>query len=113
MDQINRYQGKLSGPLLDRIDLHVELSAQSIIIPEKKLVMESSDIIRQRVIQAYELQLVRNKCVNARLSTQQIEPICTLTTSAKNLLGSALEKSLLSVPRGILSSIIKSGTYDC
>ncbi|MFI4954319.1 MAG: YifB family Mg chelatase-like AAA ATPase [Gammaproteobacteria bacterium] len=95
-DQIQRYQHKLSGPLLDRIDLHLEVIAQNIISSQQTHSQESSNTIRERVIQARTLQLTRNGCPNARLSTQQISAFCKVTTSAQQLLEKALEQSLLS-----------------
>ena len=72
-DQISRYQGKLSGPLLDRIDLHVEvtsLSAQDLVSGPPG---ESSAAIRQRSDAARERALARQGCTNQALHGQAID----------------------------------------
>ena len=71
-DQVARYQGKLSGPLMDRIDLHVEvpaLSAQELLEAPPG---ESSAAIRIRCEQARQLALQRQSCTNQALSAQQM-----------------------------------------
>jgi magnesium chelatase family protein len=95
-EQIRRYQNKLSGPLLDRIDLHLEVAAQNILAPKSHIPNESSSTIRARVIQAGALQLIRNGCPNARISTQHITSICKITSAAHQLLEKALAQALLS-----------------
>lgn len=94
-DQIHRYQHKLSGPLLDRIDLHLEVPPQNI-WSTSSASNETSHSIRERVIQARTMQLNRNNCPNARLSAQQITHYCSVTASGQQLITQALEYSLLS-----------------
>lgn len=79
--QIERYQSKISGPLLDRIDLHVQVFE----VPYEKmqnqkgiLVSESSVDIKKRVIKARELQKRRQGDLNARLSVLALENHCRL-----------------------------------
>jgi len=72
-DQIERYRRKISGPLLDRIDLHIEVPA----VPESDLVHgaggEASEAVRARVVRARMLQLERQDCLNAQLGVQQLD----------------------------------------
>jgi magnesium chelatase family protein len=83
--QIDRYKAKISGPLIDRIDMHVEVSR----IPYKELrachkTIESSIQVKQRVSYARNIQLVRNKGkTNAQLNTVEMEHV--LNISEKNL----------------------------
>jgi magnesium chelatase family protein len=91
------YQKKISGPLLDRIDLHLSLPA----VPPQDLVNlkegESSQTIKARVISARLFQKKRNKDVlNSRLSGKQLEEICQATEESNTLLLIAAEKFKLS-----------------
>ena len=85
-EQVARYQGKISGPLLDRIDLQVEVPA----LPPQDLVQasagESSAAIAQRVQAARQLALARQPCANALLSGPQIDQHCLLHDSAREFL---------------------------
>ncbi len=72
-DQVTRYQGKLSGPLLDRIDLHVEVPA---VAAEELLhapAGESSAAVRQRVAAARDRALARQGCANQALQGREID----------------------------------------
>ncbi len=98
---IKKYLGKISGPLLDRIDLHVEV----IPVPFKDLTIqekgEPSDVIRARVIKAREIQLRRfadtPKChCNAQMSSSKIRIFCELDETSTQLLKKAMEKMGLS-----------------
>jgi magnesium chelatase family protein len=83
-ENILRYQNRLSGPLLDRIDLQVEVPAISNkIIVDKTIPNETSAIVRKRVIAARERQLARSAILNARLSVQQLEHYCQLNNETK------------------------------
>ncbi len=99
--EMQRYLGKISGPLLDRIDLHIEVTP----VPFDKLSDErkgeTSKMIRQRVIKARELQTQRFKSLeqlhyNAQMNTQQIRQYCRLDAVAKGLLKNAMERLNLS-----------------
>ena len=89
-DQVSRYRAKISGPLLDRIDLQVEVPA----LPEHELTRagngESSDAIRARVEQAYRLQLARQGKPNARLSSGEVDVLCKPDAAAASLLKQAI-----------------------
>ena len=96
-DQVRRYQSRISGPLLDRLDLHVEVTALS----EAELVgqlpvSESSAQVRQRIEQARARQLQRRGQLNSRVAGRQIEQDCRLSDADRQCLGQALERLGLS-----------------
>lgn len=96
-EQIQRYRGKLSGPLLDRIDLHVEvpsLPAQDLLAPASPA--ETSTAVRARVSAARERQQARQGCINRALPPAALEQHCALDDSARKLLTQALERLGLS-----------------
>ncbi len=95
-EQILRYQRKLSGPLLDRIDLHVPVHTQANDLFQKSSPTESSAIIRERVIAARKRQLHFNQCLNAQLSVPQMTSVCKLTPNAEKLFQKAAKNILLS-----------------
>jgi len=88
LDQISRYQGKLSGPLLDRIDLHIEVGT----MPSHELVNaaagEASDVVRQRVGVARNRAIARQAKANYALSSAEIDQQCQLDASAIKFLNS-------------------------
>ena len=98
--QIHRYRSKISGPLLDRIDIHVEVPA----VPYQDLMQESyaepSKNIRQRVSGAREIQskrFARAKIYcNAKMSSRHIKTHCRIDGSSRRLLESAIDKLGLS-----------------
>ena len=99
-EQIQRYRKKISGPLLDRIDLHVpvsNLSAKELYASNnRKHYGETSSAIQQRVILARDIQLLRQQCNNAQLSTRKREKYCVLDEDSKTLLENAIDKLGLS-----------------
>jgi magnesium chelatase family protein len=91
-DAILRYQGKISGPLLDRIDLQVEVPAAR---PEELMGPpdgESSADVAARVQKAHENALARQRCANAELPTAQLEVHCALDDTGRQLLTKAAER---------------------
>lgn len=91
-DQIRRYQSRVSGPLLDRIDLQLELPAQS---HEEMLdgpVGEASAAVRLRVIAARERQMARQGKPNGDLGGREIDAACPLDDAAQALLRGAMHK---------------------
>jgi magnesium chelatase family protein len=98
--QIRRYRSRLSGPLLDRLDIHIEVPA----VPVKELSgttpSESSDHIRKRVIQARQLQLSRyhheKTLNNAQLKPRLVKKYCQLDETGKALLEQAVARLGLS-----------------
>lgn len=94
--QISRYRDKISGPLLDRIDLQVQVSNIPIIELQKAPAGESSDDIRQRVKQCRDIQLARQGCSNANLSGKALETHCALGEMEQQLLAKAMTRLNLS-----------------
>lgn len=86
-EQIQRYQQRISGPLLDRIDLQLSVPALS---PEELLApavaAESSARVRERVMAARARQLERQGCVNRDLDAQGLERYCSLSAAVRALL---------------------------
>lgn len=99
--EMQRYLSKISGPLLDRIDIHIEVQP----VPFSKLAEErrgeASKVIRERVIKAREIQTNRFKDnskihYNAQMSVKQISKYCALDTESSNLIKTAMDKLGLS-----------------
>lgn len=100
-EMIQRYRARISGPLLDRIDLHLEvpsLGVEEVIADRWE---ESSEAIRERVVKAREIQRVRFRehagvhC-NAHMNTREIRQYCVLSGSCRALLKNAIESLGLS-----------------
>src|SRR5687767_12860034 len=98
---VQKYLNKISGPLLDRIDLHVEVTP----VPFNELSSaknsHSSSIIREQVMTAREIQAERYKnnpgiYCNAQISSKMLKEICVIDTVGQNLLKAAMEKLNLS-----------------
>ncbi|MFT5082610.1 MAG: magnesium chelatase family protein [Lentisphaeria bacterium] len=94
--QVARYRDKISGPLLDRIDLHVQVNAIPITHMQGKPEGESSRDVRARVIRNRQRQLDRQQKSNAQLSGREIGKYCALGKNEKNLLANAMGKLNLS-----------------
>jgi magnesium chelatase family protein len=99
--QIHRYRHKVSGPLLDRIDIHIEVPS----VPYKELSHEcsgeKSEDIRKRVVAARDIQLERFRndrriYSNGQMKTRHIKKYCTLSQDAQALLDAAMQKLGLS-----------------
>jgi magnesium chelatase family protein len=98
--QIERYIARISGPLLDRIDLHIEVPA----VPFQELAASadgtSSAVMRDQVGRARSLQRQRfgsdNHRVNSRMTSRQLRRFCVLDDEGKNLLKTAIEELGLS-----------------
>jgi magnesium chelatase family protein len=95
-DQVARYKSKISGPLLDRIDLHIEVAALKQDELTDTTVAESSAEIRARVTRARELQLQRQGKANFALGTAEIDTFCRADAAGLNLLKAAIAKLNLS-----------------
>ncbi|MGH8400128.1 MAG: YifB family Mg chelatase-like AAA ATPase [Gammaproteobacteria bacterium] len=97
-DQIQRYRARVSGPLLDRIDLHVEVPrlTHDVLRPCSEPDGEASQQVAQRVIIARQRQLTRSGKANARLATREVNRHCTLGDSSQRLLERAMEQLGLS-----------------
>jgi len=100
--QIQRYVGKISGPLMDRIDIHIDVPAVNFKELRGKDVSpgESSAEIRERVLKAREIQLQRfageKVFSNSAMSPAQIRQFCALDADSENLLEKAMLKQGLS-----------------
>ncbi|MFN6946265.1 MAG: YifB family Mg chelatase-like AAA ATPase [Cytophagaceae bacterium] len=98
---VQRYLNKVSGPLLDRIDLHVEVTPVSFDEMTSNRKAESSADIRERVMKAREIQSERFKdnpsiYSNAMMSPQMVKNVCEINPAGKTLLKTAMEKLGLS-----------------
>ncbi len=96
-DRVSRYRGRISGPLLDRIDLHVQVNRpKTFLVQHQGPTPESSEAVRQRVVAARQIQLARCGRINARLETAELKTHCELSTGDRKLLASASKKHVLS-----------------
>jgi magnesium chelatase family protein len=98
---VQRYLSRISGPLLDRIDLHVEVTPVAFSELSSTQQYEKSISIRQRVIKARDIQHERYKnnegvYANAQMSSKQLKEICVISNAGQNLLKLAMEKLNLS-----------------
>jgi len=101
--QIQRYVGKISGPLMDRIDIHIDVPAVKFNELRGKGVTnnaETSEVIRARVIAAREIQLKRlngdGVFSNSAMSSSQIRKHCALDAESESLLEKAMNRQGLS-----------------
>jgi magnesium chelatase family protein len=95
-DQIVRYRGKLSGPLLDRIDLHIEVPALPATALRDTQASESSASVRERVLKARAQQIARQQCTNKALSPSLLDKHCVLGEKEAKLLDQAMQRLRLS-----------------
>jgi magnesium chelatase family protein len=98
---VQKYLNKVSGPLLDRIDLHVEVTPVAFEELSSEQKFEKSSCIRERVIKAREIQAIRYQqhegvYANAQMSSNMLKNICVLNTTCQHLLKAAMEKLNLS-----------------
>ncbi len=97
-EQISRYLNKISGPLLDRIDCHIEIPP----VEFKDLKMggdfgaETSEIVRERVTSCQALQIERQGCLNSKLNVKELTKYAVLSASSEELLKQAVDKLGLS-----------------
>ena len=95
-EQIKRYQDKLSGPLLDRIDLHITVPALPIADLQNAQAGETSEQVRVRVIAAHKHQMQRQQKVNNELSPSEIDKYIQLGEGEQQLLQLAQQRLNLS-----------------
>lgn len=95
-EQVQRYRARVSGPLMDRIDLQVEVPRQPARVMSSDQPEESSTAVRQRVAKARTIQLTRQDCTNAQLDTAGIRHHCGLKAKDLKLLETACERLGLS-----------------
>ena len=95
-EQIKRYQEKLSGPLLDRIDLHITVPALPASDLQSAQKGESSAVVRERVIQAYQRQQDRQGKANNELSPSELDQFALLGDAESRILAMAQSRLNLS-----------------
>jgi magnesium chelatase family protein len=95
-DQIARYRGRLSGPLLDRIDIQIEVPSLNQDELLNAATGESSAAIQQRVDTARGVQIARQGKTNAMLSSKEIDLYCTPDATGINLIKNAISRLNLS-----------------
>lgn len=95
-EQIKRYQEKLSGPLLDRIDLHITVPALPASDLQSAQRGESSAVVRERVIQAYQRQQARQGKTNNELSPSELDQFAPLGDAESRILAMAQSRLNLS-----------------
>jgi magnesium chelatase family protein len=97
---VQKYLAKISGPLLDRIDLHVEVTPVNILELSSERLSEKSNEIRKRVVAAREIQSERFNAseihCNAQMSTKQTRDTCALDDNCQQLLNTAMKRLGLS-----------------
>jgi magnesium chelatase family protein len=97
---VQKYLNKISGPLLDRIDLHVEVTPVSFNELSSKTDGETSAEIRERVIKARNIQTERYKNLgihsNAQMTSKMMQEFCAISNAGAMLLKRAIEKLNLS-----------------
>jgi magnesium chelatase family protein len=98
---VQKYLSKISGPLLDRIDLHVEVTPVNFSELSSDRAAEKSELIRERVIAAREIQVERfdkrpDLHSNAQMSPQMVRDLCKIDAAGQTLLKRAMEKLGLS-----------------
>lgn len=100
-NMISSYLGKLSGPLLDRIDLHVSVSSINYDeIDDKNIVSKSSSSMFEQVEKAVKVQQRRfnnQNSTNAHMNSTEVEKYCNLTDSAKDVIKKAFDRLGLSM----------------
>lgn len=95
-DQVARYRDRISGPLLDRIDLHIDVP----VVSESDFLLsplgETSAAVRERVARARQIQLLRQEVPNARLSGREIEERARPQAEGRQILREASSRLRLS-----------------
>jgi magnesium chelatase family protein len=96
-DRVTTYRNKVSGPLLDRIDLHVEVLRPSTgALRKTSTDAESTASVANRVAAAWNIQMQRSGIANSRLDGEQLESTCALDNDCWSLLEAAAERFNLS-----------------
>ena len=93
-EQLNRYRNKLSAPLLDRIDIQIELPRleKNELLGKDRSHREPSAEVRRRVWQTRQRQLGRQGCLNGQLNNRQLEAVCILDEGCERLLMKSIDK---------------------
>lgn len=99
MERVRAYRSRISGPLLDRIDVHVSLPPVDIGDLQSREKCESSEAVRARVVRARAAQAGRREVrasINAALSPSEVERVCSLCEEGARILASAVTRLGLS-----------------
>ena len=99
--EVQKYLSKISGPILDRIDIHIHVNPVNYQELSSKKESEKSDVIKQRVIQARQIQLKRFEgkkgiYANANMATKEIKEFCNIDSECEDLMKMAITKLGLS-----------------
>lgn len=99
--EVQKYLSKISGPILDRIDIHIHVNPVNYQELSSKKESEKSDVIKQRVIQARQIQLKRFEgkkgiYANANMATKEIKEFCSIDSECEDLMKMAITKLGLS-----------------
>jgi magnesium chelatase family protein len=97
-EQVARYRHRISGPLIDRIDMHVELMALPVehLLDDAPAETENSATVALRVVAARQVQMQRQGKFNARLTPSEVTRFCGLQRESRILLGTAISRLELS-----------------
>jgi magnesium chelatase family protein len=97
-DQIQRYRMKISGPILDRIDMHVAVPRlpYTVLSTSNHTTNENSTSVRMRVIAARQRQILRANKINAKLNNKEIKKYCKLDNQEQKMLDLAVQELKLS-----------------
>ncbi len=95
-DAVQRYRRRLSGPLLDRLDIHVPVPRLSVSELQDKNFSESSSTVADRVAIARQKQIERQSCFNARLTSSQSDHFCVPDLKGGAILSAAMTRLALS-----------------
>ena len=98
---VQKYLNKISGPLLDRIDIHLEVTPVPFNELTSERISEKSEMIRERVVKARQVQADRFKentgvYSNSQMSSKTLRDVCRITAEGQQLLKTAMEKLGLS-----------------
>lgn len=96
-ERVNHYRGKISGPLLDRIDIHVAVQRppKEMLRPDAPAAESSADVL-QRVLAARAVQQLRNQSCNALLEGKRLQQSCVATEDSWELLEKAMDRFAMS-----------------
>ncbi|MGP8228561.1 MAG: YifB family Mg chelatase-like AAA ATPase [Steroidobacteraceae bacterium] len=97
-EQVSRYRDRISGPLIDRIDMHVELAAVPVehLMSDEATPAENSATVAARVADARRAQMQRQGKLNSRLTSSEAAGICRLDRESRALVGTAIARLGLS-----------------
>ncbi|HUY81487.1 MAG TPA: ATP-binding protein [Acidobacteriaceae bacterium] len=106
-DQVLRYRSKISGPLLDRIDIHIEVPAVPAEYLSRVSSGDSSSVVRARVEKARAKMITRQGKESARLTTREIDSHCAPDAKGATLLQQAISRLGLSASARAYHRILK------